>query len=211
MEKQVKRQQDQIHQAGFSGPDICKISGPWKRLRTFWRCPRYRGPDFWPEFPGGRIFRGGRIIRPSLTPDNPALVCPNGWILVGGINTPLLPPPQAAQSLQEFITIRATSRNTRITRSPPPTIQSSWSLENRRRRPRSTSSPKRFAFPPHMLEGPLASVPILESLVVCCWCVLVNCCVVTDLGASNLVVDVCPKNLVKARFPPRGNPLVEVG
>ena len=35
--------------------------------------------------------------------------------------------------------------------------------------------------------------------------------VVTDLGASNLVVDVCPKNLVKARFPPRGNPLVEVG
>ncbi|KAK1683680.1 hypothetical protein QYE76_044528 [Lolium multiflorum] len=32
-----------------------------------------------------------------------------------------------------------------------------------------------------------------------------------DLGASNLVVDVCPKNFVKARFPPRGNPLVEVG
>ncbi|KAK1680542.1 hypothetical protein QYE76_041390 [Lolium multiflorum] len=31
-----------------------------------------------------------------------------------------------------------------------------------------------------------------------------------DLGASNSVVDVCPKNLVKARFPPRGNPLVEV-
>ncbi|KAK1630548.1 hypothetical protein QYE76_004863, partial [Lolium multiflorum] len=33
----------------------------------------------------------------------------------------------------------------------------------------------------------------------------------TNLGASNSVVDVCPKNLVKARFPPRGNPLVEVG
>ena len=35
--------------------------------------------------------------------------------------------------------------------------------------------------------------------------------VVTDLGASNLVVDVCPKNFVKARFLPRENPLVEVG
>ncbi len=31
------------------------------------------------------------------------------------------------------------------------------------------------------------------------------------LGASDSVVDVCPENLVKTRFPPRGNPLVEVG
>jgi hypothetical protein len=38
---------------------------------------------------------------------------------------PLLPPPQAAQSLPKFITIRANSRNTRITRSPPPPNQSS--------------------------------------------------------------------------------------
>ena len=33
--------------------------------------------------------------------------------------------------------------------------------------------------------------------------------IVTDLGASNLVVDVCSKNLVKARFPPRRNLLVD--
>ena len=39
-----------------------------------------------PDYPGGRI------IRPLLRPDYPALVLPNGSIFLGGINTPLLPP-----------------------------------------------------------------------------------------------------------------------
>ena len=53
----------------------------------------------------------------------------------------------------------------------------------------------------------------LETLVACGRFVLVVVVVVLLqlLGASDSVVDVCPKNLVKAQFPPCGNPLVEVG
>ena len=62
---------------------------------------------------------------------------------------------------------------TKITRSPPSTTQIPCALENRRRRPRSTSSQKQFAFPPHFFEGPLASVPLwIPSwfvLMYCCW------------------------------------------
>jgi hypothetical protein len=49
---------------------------------------------------------------------------------------------------------------TKLPRSPPSSTQSSWSLGNRRRRHRSTTSPRRFTFPPHLLEGPVVSVSI---------------------------------------------------
>jgi hypothetical protein len=47
---------------------------------------------------------------------------------------------------------------TKITWSPTSTTQTSWCLENRRRRPQSTFSPKQSAFPPHLLEVPLLLV-----------------------------------------------------
>jgi hypothetical protein len=50
--------------------------------------------------------------------------------------------------------------SSRITRSPNPSTQTRWSLEDWRRRPGSTSSPSRFTFSPHSLEGPFARVSI---------------------------------------------------
>jgi hypothetical protein len=83
-----------------------------------------------------------------------------------------------------FLKKKTESWATTIARSPFSTTQSSWSLVNRRRRPRSTYSPKRFGFPPHSFEGSLASV-FLETLVV-----------VYSIG--NLLL--CCNSLVSLRF-----------
>ena len=49
-------------------------------------------PDFWPEFPQGRIFWWGRIIRPQLRPDYPALESSQRLDFERGYLYPLLLP-----------------------------------------------------------------------------------------------------------------------
>jgi hypothetical protein len=121
------------------GPACVSLDGGWKFM-----------PDNWSL---------GRIIRPYFARIIPLPPRLGGCILGGGINTPPLLLLQDARVVKNKTHFRATQ----IARYPLPTIQSLWSLENRRRRPRPTSSPKQHHFPPHLLGELMPSVS-LETL-----------------------------------------------
>jgi hypothetical protein len=104
-----------------------------------------------------------------------------------------------------------------IARSPPSTTQSPRSLEDQRRRSRSTSPLKEFLFPLHLLGEfvPGGSLEILGGVIRDYSCLCGFLAPVAFLGASNWVVDVCPKLRVRdSWFPPipllSGNELASV-
>jgi hypothetical protein len=86
-----------------------------------------------------------------------------------------------------------------IARSPPSTTQSPRSLEDQRRRSRSTSPPKEFLFPLHLLGEfiPIGSLETLGGVIRDFSYLCGFLASVAFLGASNSVVDVCPKLRVR--------------
>jgi hypothetical protein len=65
----------------------------------------------------------------------------------------IIPPSFFLKVCSSWTKIDSILRATKLPRSSPSPIQNRWSLGNLRRRPCSTSPPKRFTFPSHLLEG----------------------------------------------------------